>query len=211
MVALGETSGTRPVAPRIYAYEPLRSMQPALRKLSDAFNLSDYVFFGDAAFGGAVGSAQFPDCTLDREDCGLDTAAGVPRVPVSVTTVDAEFQKHGWGHVDLLSIDTEGNDAPVLLHGARGVLSAQKVDVLGFEYHAVGAWRTERLEVLAAQLDAWGYDCWFAGKTGTWRITGCWDARFEFRANSRVWCALRSSKYRWIFESMRAPFSKLPA
>jgi hypothetical protein len=74
----------------------------------------------------------------------------------------------------------------------------------------VGAWRTERLELLVAQLDTWGYDCWFAGKTGTWRITGCWDARFEFRANSRVWCALRSSRYRWIFENMRAPFSKLP-
>lgn len=36
---------------------------------------------------------------------------------VNLTTVDREFEKNSWGHVDFLSIDTEGNDYVVLMQG----------------------------------------------------------------------------------------------
>ena len=100
------------------------------------------------------------------------------------------------------------------------------MSVVYFEYHAVGAWRSSHLKTLVEQMDAWEYDCWFVGKTGTWRITGCWDERYEFKvgfycifflpffiqlfpllfqANSRVICAVRTrAHHRWIFESLKA-------
>ncbi len=207
--SLAAASGSKVSAPRIYAYEPLVAMQPVLQKLSATLGLSDAVVFSGEAFGAQVGKGEFPNCTAEREDCGLDTALGVERIPVAVTTIDAEFDKHKWGHIDILSIDTEGNDFPVLIGGAKKVLSQQLVDVLSFEYHAVGAWAKESLGKMVAQLDEWRYDCWFAGKSGTWRITGCWDERLEFKANSRVWCALRTGKHRWIFDVLRSPFPKV--
>ena len=40
----------------------------------------------------------------------------------------------GLSHVDLLFIDTEGND-PAVLKGARETLSAKRVTVVQYEFH----------------------------------------------------------------------------
>lgn len=205
---LEEASGVDVAAPRVFAYEPLRSLAPSLKALVSRYGLEGNVHFGTEAFGGRpAASVEFPDCPQDREDCGIDMAPGVPRVPVKLTTVDEQFELHRWGHISYLSIDAEGNDYAVVVQGARGVLSRQQVDIVSFEYHGVGAWKLYRLEDLVHQLDVWGYDCFLEGKSGNmWRLTGCWDVRLEFRANSRVVCATRLRGYiRYVFESLRAP------
>ena len=48
------------------------------------------------------------------------------------------------GAIDVLSIDTEGNDMRVLLGAAR-LLGAEMVRFLEFEYHNIGHWATADL------------------------------------------------------------------
>ena len=60
-------------------------------------------------------------------------------------------------NLTVLSVDTEGWDAPVL-RGARTALRERRVEVLEFEYHRLGLWaREERLQDTVAMLASYGY------------------------------------------------------
>lgn len=113
-----------------------------------------------------------------------------------MTTLDAEFDRLKLQHIYLLSIDTEGYD-PAVLRGARNILSGAHVTFLYFEYHAINMWVSEAsLKATVNELDSYGYDCFLTGSSGLWRLTGCWDDRYEFRNLCRVVCALRTSQER---------------
>ncbi len=113
-----DASGTSPIAPRIYMYEPAPALTQPLRQLVERFGLNDTIYFGNEVFGGvADAKVMFPQCAQDREDCGIDSA-GFDKTQLNMTTVDREFEKNSWGHIDFLSIDTEGNDYVVLMQGS---------------------------------------------------------------------------------------------
>ncbi len=113
-----------------------------------------------------------------------------------MTTLDAEYERLKLSHIYMLSIDTEGYD-PAVLNGARRILSERHVTFLYFEYHAINMWvKDASLKTTISDLDTFGYDCFLTGNSGLWRLTGCWDDRYEFRNLCRVVCALRTSQER---------------
>ena len=72
---------------------------------------------------------------------------------------------------DIMTVDTEGSDALVLL-GAAKTLASGRVGYLEFEYHAIGPWARRALSDVIAYLDNLAFDCWWAGQGQTFRITG---------------------------------------
>jgi hypothetical protein len=143
-------------------------------------------------------------CPPGRETCGVrgdDGVAGGPGaytvgvVDVNASTLDAWVEARGLGArpIDVLAIDTEGLDAPVLA-GGGALLARGGVRLLVFEYHNFRAWRETELRGVVAALDAHGYDCFLLQKKLALRLTGCWAPEFEFRAWSNVMCAYRAEE-----------------
>ncbi len=52
---------------------------------------------------------------------------------VELSTIDEFCQDHGIGHIDLLKLDIEGNEARAL-EGARGMLARGAIDLIQFEF-----------------------------------------------------------------------------
>lgn len=61
-------------------------------------------------------------------------ADAIGRVKIVKTTLDTFCEAEGIEHIHLLKCDTEGHDAHVLL-GACGMLQAERLDVVQFEYN----------------------------------------------------------------------------
>jgi hypothetical protein len=94
--------------------------------------------------------------------------------------------------IDILSIDVEGYDWPVLV-GANQTL--QRTKYLEFEYHSVGAWNKYNLSTAIAFLHQHQFMCYWAGREGKlWRITGCWRHEYDrFKQWSNVGCVHRTN------------------
>ena len=91
----------------------------------------------------------------------------------------------------MITVDTEGFDAHVLM-GAAATLASGQVHYLEFEYHSRPPWSEFQLETLVAFLDNLAFDCYFAGNDGrAYKMTGCWRPAFEFHQWSNVVCASR--------------------
>jgi len=81
---------------------------------------------------------------------------------VPATTVDALVATHLRGRPpSVLSIDTEGFDA-LVLRGAAQTLASGRVGYLEFEYHRYAPWLHMQLNATVAQLDGYGYECYWA-------------------------------------------------
>ena len=110
--------------------------------------------------------------------------------------------------VDVLKIDTEGNDGLVLL-GAAETLRSPSLKLVYFEYAVAPTW-FERRGVFAAALaalEAASFVCFFGGHLPrTVRITGCADERWDIFhprsllrlvascANANVFCASTAAR-----------------
>jgi hypothetical protein len=94
--------------------------------------------------------------------------------------------------IDVLMIDTEGNDYSVL-KGSHLLLKARSIRVVIFEYHNYSPWKYQRLEDAKNEMDIYGYDCYFQGRARLWKITGvnCWSNEYEFHFWSNVMCVRR--------------------
>ena len=93
--------------------------------------------------------------------------------------------------VDILMVDTEGND-PLVLKGSAHMLSHRLVRCVIFEYHFFGQWEFHKLEKVVQQFDKDGYDCFFQGQKRLWAISNsCWHPLFEFHGWSNVMCLRR--------------------
>lgn len=109
---------------------------------------------------------------------------GVQRkgVPVPMRTVDSIMRMHPFHRsgdtVDFLSIDTEGNDARVLMGAIEG-LKRRAFRVVEFEYHGVGDWQRLSLNQTVTNIGAFGYRCYWQGSNG--RLM-----RFRFDCNNEV-------------------------
>ena len=143
-------------------------------------------------------------CPPGREVCGVkgsDGVAGGPgaynveSVNVSASTLDAWVEARGLAGqpIDVLAIDTEGFDAPVIAGGAA-LFSRGGVRLLLFEYHNFRAWSKVELRVVVEALDGHGYDCFLLQKKLVLRLTGCWEPAFEFKQWSNVMCAYRAEE-----------------
>lgn len=107
--------------------------------------------------------------------------------------------------VDILMIDTEGND-PKALQGASGLLAGKGAKVVIFEYHRNGEWGKWRegvtLEKSINLLDSWGYDCYWQGNARLWPITGCYHSNYETHNWSNVMCILRGDFYHNVVQNL---------
>uniref|UniRef100_A0A7S1TLD9 Methyltransferase FkbM domain-containing protein n=1 Tax=Erythrolobus australicus TaxID=1077150 RepID=A0A7S1TLD9_9RHOD len=95
----------------------------------------------------------------------------------------------------MLIVDTEGND-PKVLESATATLAAHATAVVIFEYHSLwkSASPTHSLRKTLDSLEKIGYECFFSGEHGLWRLTNCWDDKWEFFWWSNVMCLLSKLK-----------------
>jgi hypothetical protein len=96
-------------------------------------------------------------------------AAAMPKTPVTITTVDHEARTAGITRVHLLKIDCEGYDLQVL-RGAAGLLGAQRVDVVQFEYNSQWAYGCSTLGAALQMLSEYGYAVYLLKHDGLWRF-----------------------------------------
>ena len=104
-------------AARIFSYEPVPSTFAVLER---RFAGSARVTCICAAVGATAGSAEMVDGADSTQNTLLTRAKpDQPTVRVPLTTIALQAAAHDWDHVDLLKIDSEGYEIPVL----RGALS----------------------------------------------------------------------------------------
>lgn len=150
------------------------------------------------------GSQPFPDLAAGNEAGSLSyDLRGTPAIDVDVRTVDELIAAAALPAPQVLLVDAEGNDARVLEGAALALRSTHFVE---FEHHLIGAWRSSHLRDTISMLDRTGFDCFWQTRSGDlWRITRCWDERYEaghplrrdrtMKRWSNVACARRGSRW----------------
>ena len=180
---------------RVVAVELFRKNAAQLRRLFHHFNVPGEVLH--AAGGETVGTVFEPtekdtECGLFRQTAlsctGNEKMAIATRgTPVPMVTVDSLVTQYGIDRIDLLSVDTEGHDAAVLL-GAEANLASKRVRVVEFEYHSMGRWRNESLHNVISRLKSHGYECFWQSNIGQLSpfLVSC---SYEFKDWSNVLCS----------------------
>jgi hypothetical protein len=94
--------------------------------------------------------------------------------------------------IDILLIDTEGNDY-LVLQGTQKLIQTRSIRVIVFEYHWKLPWGEIKLENAVKEMDEFGYECYFQGFGRLWKLTGrdCWHQTYEFYKWSNVMCVRR--------------------
>jgi hypothetical protein len=143
-----------------------------------------------AAAGASAGTFFEPaEQEVGDETVGVDTE--VPSnggVAVPRRTIDSIAAEHNVSDVDVLSIDTEGSDALVLL-GASSMLRQRRVRVLEFEYTSRGNWLSSSLNDTLVWLAHAGYRCFWQGNHGVLAPAQQTTCNVEFRVWSNLVCA----------------------
>jgi FkbM family methyltransferase len=181
----------------IHAFEPMESTYQALLQVHTWMNVST-LHFHQLAISNITGTAKMSKCPVGGEACGLmSVGRAVPNEAVfsslTITLDDFVEQKKIRQKIDLLKIDAEGAD-PLVLQGAKKLFSQEKVRMLLFENHGIGAWTTTSLLSVIESLNSKGFICHMLGKTGMARITDCWSPVFDVRHWSNVLCVHRREK-----------------
>eukprot|EP01033_Poteriospumella_lacustris_P008222 gene8222-5923_t len=96
--------------------------------------------------------------------------------------------------IDMLVIDTEGNDY-LVLQGSKHLFVHRLVRLVAFEYHEYPPWDKYSLRQTVDWFDSMDYDCFFQGQGRIWQLTRCWDAQYEFHGWSNVQCVLRDDPW----------------
>lgn len=153
-----------------------------------------------AAVSSTPGTTQFPIDSAGVESLGIGSSA-VQTESVHVITIDELVEQNAIEVIDILSIDTEGNDMRVIIGAVK---SLSRVRYLEFEYHEVNRWARSDLQDLIDLLDQFGFDCFWSGNAGQlWRLTGCWhDSYYAKRFWSNVACTNR--KEEMLLQTMEA-------
>uniref|UniRef100_A0A7S1I530 Methyltransferase FkbM domain-containing protein n=1 Tax=Eutreptiella gymnastica TaxID=73025 RepID=A0A7S1I530_9EUGL len=115
-----------------------------------------------------------------------------PHRMVPLMTVDMHVRQHSVPQIDIMSIDTEGQDALVLV-GAQETLR-EKVSYVEFEYNGLGDWKNRSLRGTIDYLDGLGFTCYWAGLDRLWLITGCFHPGYDHRTWSNVACVKRHQR-----------------
>jgi FkbM family methyltransferase len=154
------------------AVETFQTLEVGMKQLQE----EGTVFLSQDAFGSFQGQVFFPKSEKGSE-IGSISEEGLP---VRAMTLDDYAQRRGLGTVDLLSIDTEGNDMNVI-YGAVNFLSSHLVRVLEFEVHDINHWHVSRVDNVVALLDNLGFICYWHlnGDYPLLRATGCMAEALE--------------------------------
>ena len=188
--------------PTVTCVEPLPANYDGLSKAAESGNwpLSGLHIVHAAAALDTTLNVTFPaKAEWGREDVGIENHVGYPGGKISVATKTVDQLVFGVAGSKeqpkvptVLTIDTEGFDAFVLLGAAR-TLSSGGVAYLEFEYHSVKPWIKMQLKWVVDYLDNFHFDCYFAGNDGlSYKVTGgCWEDKYEFHKWSNVVCASR--------------------
>lgn len=120
---------------------------------------------------------------VDKQELG-ELVLEIPKrskysyLPVELTSVDKFCEERRLDHVDVLKVDTEGNDIRVL-QGAEKTLRDRGVKMIAFECMECmrPIWRD-----LYTYLDGLGFDCYLHGVNSmVVRMTNCWPHQWELR------------------------------
>ncbi len=166
--------------PRVIAFEPSRS---AVERLRDRFHDHPNVTICEGALGDGPGTAMF----AEEHDAGTHSSlvtsfasAASKTRPVEVTTLDAELERLGIAHVDMLKVDCEGYDLHVL-RGARRLLEDRRADVVQFEYNRPWAKAGSTLAAAYAVLENFGYRVFLLREDGLYDFDyGRYGEFFEY-------------------------------
>ena len=185
----------------IHAFEPQPNTYALLNQTRQWMNLSSF-HIHQFALSNETSTGFLRKCPLGVEVCGLASKSDADPnafLEVQIITLDNFVELHKiTRQIDLLKIDTEGFD-PLVLHGASAVLRRHQVRLLLFEYHGIGMWRTIHLHQVVTELDEKGYICYQIGRTGLFRLTGCWSTKFEMKKWSNVLCISKQESRLRIF------------
>jgi hypothetical protein len=127
-------------------------------------------------------------CQGSREKCSLSNSKVSSSGSIPVTTLDSLFESYiatkqirprflgplvkYRPYVDVLMIDTEGNDAEIL-SCANKILSERMARLVVFEYHGFCPWPKTPLIKVINMFRVKNYACYFPGQEKRmWRITG---------------------------------------
>lgn len=116
----------------VFAFDPAKSAAAANQR---DFSKDNRVVFSNIALSSEVGSAVFHDygnmcgSLASRTDAGDEKSS----YEVPVERLDSWCNSNNVEEIDLLKIDAEGYDFPVL-KGAESLLYAQKITAFQFEY-----------------------------------------------------------------------------
>lgn len=167
------------------AVEMANSNYENLKKMFAHFKVPGDVIH--AAGGEQPGFAyEPPNVTAGTEYMGIQSQG----IKIPMVSVDQIVSERRLDSIDLLSIDTEGHDAPVL-RGAAKTLEKRLAKVVEFEYHGVGAWAAgEKLDDAIAMMRRFGYTCFWQSNSGPLSpfFSNCASA-YEFKSWSNVVCA----------------------
>ena len=143
------------------------------------------------------GNSSISDCSHGLESCHVNNVTNASTTVVPTITVASLIyllkQENQLSlseqKIDILQIDTEGNDALVIF-GAKGLLQIGLIRVIIFEYHHIGQWSGISLKSVATYLYGMRYICYFTGQRGRlWPISGdYWSDLYEIKMWSNVAC-----------------------
>jgi FkbM family methyltransferase len=126
------------------------------------------------------------------------------KVSVDCVTVDAYCETHGIEKIDILKIDTEGND-PFVIDGAKRMLSESRVGVVLFEFNEVwpkSIGKSTALEHVITFMAKRNYVCYFEGKNTMVRLTGCFAPLYNKIGWSNVFCVQHGTSLQHTFDSL---------
>jgi FkbM family methyltransferase len=119
---------------RLVCFEPSLI---AAERLAARFGREPRVELVQLALSDTAGERLFyeePDAGEASSLLRENTRGQVTARPVTVSTVDVEYERAGVDHIDMLKIDAEGFDLHVL-RGAERCLREATIDVIQFEYN----------------------------------------------------------------------------
>jgi FkbM family methyltransferase len=192
---------TAPMKAAVYCIEAMPVTAAKLTETAKQLQWNNRFHVIHAAVGAVdKESVLFPD--LDKvgvegqglSDCGGKRAKNCK--PVQQFTLDSLVEtfvvKNNNTHdndndiIDMISVDVEGFDWPVLLAGAIALRRTRYVEL---EYNWKGAWAQHKLSEIIETMKERGFACYWAGEGGhLWRITDCWLPHYDLKFWSNVAC-----------------------
>jgi FkbM family methyltransferase len=174
-----------------YCIEAMKTTFDTVKNIYKTLGWDTEIQVIHAAMSSVPGMAEFPKHSAGIESLGIGSESQFGNELVNVSTVDELVKTHNLQKIDILSIDTEGNDMRVIF-GA--VHSLSRVRFLEFEYHNVNRWQYSDLQDLIDLLDQFNFDCYWPLNDGRlFRLTGCWhDSYYAKRTWSNVACCNRN-------------------
>jgi FkbM family methyltransferase len=181
--------------PTVYAVEPGPGNIELLNTLKS--RLPKLVGDGIIVAHGALSSSTGTMCMSGSQERGNERAHLQPNSAdksqcasgeweVSTWTLDDFVQERNIKHIDYMKIDTEGFDSEVIF-GGKTTFENKVVDMLSFEYHELGLWRSRSLKSVMEYLDGFGYDMYFIGDYQLYKLNaGCWDKVYEMHQWSNI-------------------------